>query len=69
MNSNNITKLNLGLLIRGLPLGVYIETDVGDVTGAELGKAIRAVSWSAFLSEHFSMEKYILCHSFFLQFI
>jgi len=32
------------LLIRGLPLGGCIESDVEDVTGAELGKVIRVVS-------------------------
>jgi hypothetical protein len=41
---NNITKRNLGLLIKGLPLGGHIETAVGDVTRAEMGKVIRTGS-------------------------
>ena len=44
-------------------------TVVRDVTRAELGKVMRTGSLRAFLTEHFSMEKYIFCHYFFLLFI
>jgi hypothetical protein len=40
LTSKNITKSNLALLKRALPLGGYIDTNMKDTTRAELGKFI-----------------------------